>query len=86
MSYYQRHIFFCCNQRENGARCCNDSGAQAIRDYAKNKVKELKLSGPGKVRINNSGRVTGTQSPLIKTSRSLLPYGNLVVGKNGTSC
>ena len=55
MSYYQRHIFFCCNQRENGARCCNDSGAQEIRDYAKTRVKELKLSGPGKTRVNSAG-------------------------------
>jgi (2Fe-2S) ferredoxin len=55
MSYYQRHIFFCCNQRENGARCCQDHGAQEMRDYAKGKVKELKLSGEGKVRINSAG-------------------------------
>ena len=29
MSYYERHIFFCCNQREPGAKqCCNNHGAQ----------------------------------------------------------
>ncbi|HEV7391954.1 MAG TPA: (2Fe-2S) ferredoxin domain-containing protein [Burkholderiales bacterium] len=55
MSYYQRHIFFCCNQREGGARCCNDHDAQGVRDYAKSRVKELKLSGPGKVRVNTAG-------------------------------
>src|SRR5262245_22738172 len=55
MSYYERHIFFCCNQRTNGKRCCNDSGASEIRDYAKDKVKNLKLSGPGKVRVNMAG-------------------------------
>jgi (2Fe-2S) ferredoxin len=55
MSYYQRHVFFCRNKRENGARCCADSGAQEMRDYAKQRVKELKLSGPGKVRINTAG-------------------------------
>ena len=26
-----------------------------MRDYAKQKVKELKLSGPGKVRVNTAG-------------------------------
>jgi len=31
------------------------SGAQAMRDYAKGRVKELKLSGQGKVRINQAG-------------------------------
>ena len=55
MSYYKHHVFFCCNHREAGARCCNYHGAQEIRDYAKQKVKALKLSGPGKVRINQAG-------------------------------
>ena len=55
VDYYKHHIFFCCNQRDNGARCCNDSGATAVRDYAKSRVKELELSGPGKVRVNMAG-------------------------------
>ena len=55
MSYYQRHIFFCCNQRECGARCCNAHDAQAMREYAKARVKALKLSGAGKVRVNSAG-------------------------------
>ena len=55
MSYYQRHVFFCCNQREGGEACCNDHGAQAVRDYAKKRVKELGLAGKGKVRINQAG-------------------------------
>jgi (2Fe-2S) ferredoxin len=56
MSYYERHIFFCCNQREPGDRpCCADKGARRMRDYAKNRVKDLGLSGPGKVRVNQAG-------------------------------
>ena len=55
MSYYQRHIFFCCNQRKDGAACCNNHGASEIRDYAKSKIKELKLSGEGKIRVNSAG-------------------------------
>lgn len=55
MSHYKHHVFFCCNQRDSGARCCADHGAQDLRDYAKKKVKELKLSGPGKTRINQAG-------------------------------
>lgn len=55
MSYFQRHVFFCCNQREAGARCCNNTGAQDLRDYAKQRVKALGLSGEGKVRINQAG-------------------------------
>ena len=55
MSYYDRHVFFCCNQRTNGEACCADKGAQDMRDYAKKRVKELGLSGPGKVRVNQAG-------------------------------
>ncbi len=55
MSYYQRHVFFCVNQRNNGERCCNDCGAQAVRDYAKARIKALKLDGKEKIRINNTG-------------------------------
>ncbi len=54
--YYDRHVFFCCNQRPPGDRtCCNDKGATRLRDYAKRKVKALGLAGPGNVRINQSG-------------------------------
>lgn len=55
MSYYKKHVFFCTNQRENGAACCQDHDAQGFRDYAKDRLKQLKLSGPGKCRINNAG-------------------------------
>ena len=55
MSFYRHHVFFCCNQRDGGKACCNDYGASDIRDYAKNRVKELGLSGNGKVRVNMAG-------------------------------
>jgi (2Fe-2S) ferredoxin len=55
MSYYQRHIFFCCNQRDDGRACCNNKGAHAMRDYAKGRVKELDLAGEGKLRVNQAG-------------------------------
>ena len=55
VSYYERHVFFCCNQRKEGEACCNNHGAQEIRDYAKDKIKSLRLAGRGKVRINMAG-------------------------------
>lgn len=55
MSYYERHVFFCCNQRDDGRACCNAKGASELRDYAKARVKDLGLAGPGKVRINQAG-------------------------------
>lgn len=55
MSYYQRHVFFCCNQREAPDKCCNDFGATVMQAYAKGRVRELGLAGPGKVRMNKAG-------------------------------
>ena len=54
-SYYQRHIFFCLNQRENGEASCGDHGAQAAFDHCKARVKKEGLAGVGKVRVNKAG-------------------------------
>lgn len=55
MSYFSRHVFFCTNQREDGSQCCNQCGAQEARDYVKQRCKQLGISGPGQVRVNNAG-------------------------------
>ena len=54
-SYYTHHVFFCCNQRDGERTSCNPKGASVMRDYAKQRVKELGLAGEGKVRINQAG-------------------------------
>ncbi|MBB1162049.1 (2Fe-2S) ferredoxin domain-containing protein [Aquariibacter albus] len=54
MSYYQRHIFFCLNQRE-GEAACADHDAQAAFDRCKQRVKAAGLAGPGGVRVNKAG-------------------------------
>ena len=53
--YYRYHVFFCINQREHGEPCCADKGSPGLRDYAKQRIKQLGLSGKGGVRINNAG-------------------------------
>ena len=55
MSYYRHHLFFCTNQRPDGAACCGKRGAQALRDYAKARIKELGLAEAGGVRVNTAG-------------------------------
>lgn len=55
MSYYKRHLFFCCNQRDPPENCCNNHGSQAMQAYAKQRVKDLRLDGKGKVRVNRAG-------------------------------
>ena len=53
--YYQRHIFFCLNQRNNGEDCCAQHAAQEGFDWCKKRVKEEGLAGPGQVRVNKAG-------------------------------
>ena len=55
MNYYQQHVFFCLNTREDGAVCCTDYGAEAAFNHMKARVKKLNLNGESKVRINRAG-------------------------------
>jgi len=54
-NYYKYHVFFCTNQREAGDACCNNHGANELRNYAKDRIKALGLNKPGAVRINSAG-------------------------------
>jgi (2Fe-2S) ferredoxin len=54
-SYYQRHIFFCLNERSNGEACCAQHDAMAAFDRCKSQVKAAGLAGPGQVRVNKAG-------------------------------
>ena len=54
-NYYEHHVFFCLNQREDGSACCTDKGAGSAFDYMKARVKKLNLNGEGKVRVNRAG-------------------------------
>ena len=55
MSYYQHHIFFCLNQRDNGEACCSQHQAQEGFERCKARVKAEKLNRPGGVRVNKAG-------------------------------
>jgi (2Fe-2S) ferredoxin len=55
MGYYQRHIFFCLNQRINGEASCGDHAAKAGFDHCKARIAAAGLNGPGKVRVNKAG-------------------------------
>jgi len=54
-SYFERHIFFCLNERTNGQACCAQHRAQEAFERCKSQVKALGMAGPGKVRVNKSG-------------------------------
>jgi (2Fe-2S) ferredoxin len=53
--FFQKHIFFCLNQRDNGADSCAKHNAQAVFDYTKKQVHAQGLSGQGQVRVNRAG-------------------------------
>ena len=52
---FKHHLFFCLNQRKSGEECCDQHNAFELFEYAKRRVKELGLAGPGKVRVNKAG-------------------------------
>jgi (2Fe-2S) ferredoxin len=54
-SYYQRHIFFCTNQRTDGRASCGDHHSADAATHCKQAVKAAGLNGPGMVRVNQAG-------------------------------
>ncbi|NDC55938.1 MAG: (2Fe-2S) ferredoxin domain-containing protein [Alphaproteobacteria bacterium] len=54
MGLYRHHIFCCTNQRADGHKrgCCASKGSEKLRDYFKQRVKELGLAP---ARVNTSG-------------------------------
>ena len=52
---FKNHLFFCLNERSNGENCCAQHNAFELFTYAKNRIKELGLSGAGKIRVNKAG-------------------------------
>ena len=54
-AFFQHHVFFCINERNDGRACCADRNAQALQEYAKKRLKTLNMNGPGKIRINKAG-------------------------------
>jgi (2Fe-2S) ferredoxin len=55
LPYYQRHIFFCTNDRAAGEASCANHQAGDAAAHCKNAVKAAGLSGAGKVRVNKAG-------------------------------
>lgn len=53
MSYFQHHVFICCNQREAGQDCCENHGASALLAHAKDRI--TALGKKGEIRINRAG-------------------------------
>lgn len=55
MSYFDKHVFFCTNQRAENENCCANCNASTAQAHAKQRIKQLGLNGQGKIRINKAG-------------------------------
>ena len=59
-NFYQKHVFFCTNQKADGKKCCADADAEAFFTYAKKRLVELNQHGEGKIRVSKSGPICRT--------------------------
>lgn len=55
MSYFNHHLFFCTNRRDDGRQSCGPLGGDNARDYVKRRCKELEIHDVGQVRANATG-------------------------------
>lgn len=68
MSFYQKHVFFCVNQRAPDAPrdCCGNHHAENMLQYAKAQAKKLNLTKAQGVRVQKAGCFERCeQGPLI---------------------
>ena len=52
---YSKHVFLCTNQKASGKTCCANHGGEVYFDYLRNRLLELDMHGPGKIRVSKSG-------------------------------
>jgi (2Fe-2S) ferredoxin len=55
VTYYEKHVFICTNQKAPGKQCCANTGGEPFFEYLKAQLKALDMHGPGKIRISKSG-------------------------------
>jgi (2Fe-2S) ferredoxin len=53
--HYQRHVFMCTNQRQDGRACCAQLGGADALARCKERIKDLGLAGAGQTRVNSAG-------------------------------
>ena len=55
-AYFQHHVFFCINERNDGRACCADRNAQALQEYAKKHKAKGNGFGFGLTNLNGISR------------------------------
>ncbi len=54
-NFYQKHVFFCVNQKDNDKKCCQNAAASDFFVYARDSLKARNSFGPDKIRVSSSG-------------------------------
>lgn len=55
MTYYQKHVFICTNQKEDGKKCCTQINGENAWKWLKAEITKREQHGPGKIRVSRSG-------------------------------
>ena len=77
MARFQKHIFICDNQREEGhpRGCCHDKGSSEIIEEFKKRLKEFGLNS--KIRVNKAGCLDACEfGPVMVVYPEQIWYGN----------
>lgn len=53
--HYERHVFVCVNQKNNGKKCCAEGGGLEAGSHLKKALVEKGYHGKGAVRVTQSG-------------------------------
>lgn len=53
--FYEKHIFFCTNLKQDGKKCCQQGNAEEMAVYLKEQLQARGLHGPGQIRVSKSG-------------------------------
>ena len=53
--YFRYHLFFCINKRDDGSSCCGNFASLDIRDYTRQRIRELGSAIDGNVCVNTAG-------------------------------
>ena len=55
MGFYNKHVFFCTNQKDPGKKCCAEADAAAMWQHAKQRCQEEGLSVNDNIKISKAG-------------------------------
>jgi len=71
MSYYERHVFFCCNKRDPPEKCCADAGAADMQKHAKSRIKALKQKRDAALQAHDRAQLKHVRRGIHRLKRQI---------------